>query len=177
MCETNGNVLVLLPTSGGVKLKIDEGKAEELEAGSIVVADHCLPLSLLADEAASVLLAQVWHPEVASIERTTEARERGKSKWGLSEEAVKKLAADINAYGKKGWDAAAKKWQAGPAIGRLQAKLDAEADAARAAKDASEAAAAEKALNEDENRQKGLGELERKRAEKKAAAEEKKETA
>merc|ERR1711971_1119956 len=127
----------------------------------------------MGDEAASVLLAQVWHPEVATIERTTEARDRGPSKWGLNAEQVKKLAGDINAHGKKGWDAVIKKWQAGPVFGRLVSKLNEKADAERAAKDAAEAAAAEKALNEDEQRQKNLEELERKRAAKKLEAEEK----
>jgi len=171
MCETNGNVLVLLPTSSGVKLTIDGGEAQELEAASVTVADHCLPLTLKTDEAAFVLLAQVWHPEVASIERTTAARESGPSKWGLKEDEVKKISADINAYGKKGWDAAVKKWVAGPVFGRLQAKLNEQADAERAVKDAAEAAATEKARNEDTDRQKNLEELEKKRAEKKALAE------
>lgn len=173
MCETNGNVLILLPTTSGLKLIIDGGEPQELEAASVTVADHCLPLSLQADEAASVLLAQVWHPEVATIERTTEARERGPSKWGLNADQVKKLAGDINAHGKKGWETVVKKWQSGPVFSRLQTKLNEAADAARVAKDAAEAAAAAKAMSEDETRQANLAELERKRAQKKAAAEEK----
>lgn len=172
LCDTNANVLVLLPLDNGVSVQVGEqaDKKHELTAQTAVVVDHCLPLSLHAADGASVLAAQVWHPEIATIERTTEVRERAKAKWGLKEDEVKTLTASINAYGKKGWEAALKKWMGGPCVGRLETKLDEKETAAREAKNKAIKEAEEKAMNEDEDRKKALEELERKREEKKAKA-------
>merc|ERR1711972_316050 len=150
LCDTNANLLVLLPIDSGVSLTIG-GETQTLTAETVTAVDHCMALSLKASEAASVLVAQVWHPEIATIERTTEVRERASS-WNLKDDEVKKLTADINAHGKKGWEKVMKKWMAGPVVGRLQDKLEAAETAARQAKQAAEKAAEEKARNEDEDR-------------------------
>jgi hypothetical protein len=175
LCDTNANVLVLLPLDSGVSVKFDAGGEQALIAETAVVVDHCLPLSLKASDGAAVLAAQVWHPEFATIERTTEARDRA-SKWSFKEDEVKKLTADINAHGKKGWEKVIKKWMAGPVTQRLTDKLDAVLAAEREAKDKAAKDAEEKAKNEDEDRKKALEELEDKRK-KKAAAQEAKEQA
>merc|ERR1712110_29566 len=126
-------------------------KPKDLEADTAVVVDHCLALSLKSSGATSVLLAEVWHPEFATIERTTEVRDRAKN-WGLKEDEVKELTADINAHGKKGWEKVMKKWMAGPVVERLQNKLEEKETAARQAKQKAEKEAEEKARNEDEER-------------------------
>merc|ERR1711972_75212 len=165
----NANLPVLLPIDSGVSLKVGE-ETKALTAETVTAVDHYTALSLQATEAASVLTAQVWHPEIATIERTTEVRERA-SNWGLKDDEVKKLTADINAHGKKGWEKVMKKWMAGPVVGRLQDKLEAAETAARQAKQAAEKEAEEKARNEDEDRKKGLEALEKKRQAKKEQAE------
>merc|ERR1711920_1191888 len=111
---------------------------------------------------ASILAAQVWHPEFATIERTTEVRDRASS-WSLKDDEVKELTKEINAHGKKGWDKVMKQWQSGPTAQRLKTKLEEAALAERAAKDKAEKEAQEKARDEDEDRKAAVAELERKR--------------
>merc|ERR1712203_193082 len=117
MGDTNANILVLLPLDDAVRLTVADSKPKALVANTPVVVDHCLPVSLIADEGAAVLSAQVWHPEFATIERTTEVRDRA-SKRGLKDDEVKELTKQINAHGKKGWEKVMKQWQSGPTAQR-----------------------------------------------------------
>merc|ERR1711920_20873 len=119
---------------------------------------------------ASILAVQVWHPEFATIERTTEVRDRASS-WGLKDDEVKELTKEINAHGKKGWEKVMKQWQSGPTAQRLKTKLEEAALAERAAKDKAAKEEEEKARDADEDRKAAVEELERKRKEKKEQAE------
>merc|ERR1712118_361173 len=71
VCETNGNLAVILPIKGSVSVTIGSSK-QEIDAGTAVVVDYCLPGTLEAKAGAHVLFAQAWHPQVAALERTTE---------------------------------------------------------------------------------------------------------
>eukprot|EP00928_Gymnodinium_smaydae_P015694 TRINITY_DN15811_c0_g1_i1.p1 TRINITY_DN15811_c0_g1~~TRINITY_DN15811_c0_g1_i1.p1 ORF type:complete len:688 (-),score=282.46 TRINITY_DN15811_c0_g1_i1:48-2060(-) len=168
LCETNANVLLLLPLDAGVSLTVGDEAPRSLEAQVPVVVDHCLPLSLVAASGASVLSAQAWHPEYSNIERTTEVRERA-SKWNLKEDDVKEITKNLNAHSKKGWEKALKQWQASPVAEGLRNRLEAEENAKRQQKEAAEKEAEEKAKSEDQDRKKALEELERKRAAKREA--------
>merc|ERR1712187_678100 len=148
VCDTNANLMILMPLGGGLQLTVDKDAPKDLEADTAVVVDHCLALSLKSSRATAGLLPEVWHPEFATIERTTEVRDRAKN-WGLKEDEVRELTKDINAHGKKGWEKVMKKWSAAPAAERLRTKLVDAANAERAAKDAADKAAEDKARNED----------------------------
>merc|ERR1712039_203240 len=162
LCDTNANLMVLLPLGSGLRLSVDKAAATDLEENVAKVVDHCLPLSLEAQSDVSVLVAEAWHPEVATIERTTEVRDRAKN-WGLKEDEVKELTKEINAHGKKGWEKVMKKWQAGPAAERLRTALEDALAKERAEKDKAASDAEEKARNEDEERKAAVAELEKKR--------------
>jgi len=172
VCQTNANVGVLMAAKDGAKALI-AGVAEPLvlKAGEPVGVDFCLEVTIEASSPTPVLFAQAWHPEYAAVERTTDLRARSKS-LGLSEAEVKAATEVANAHAKSSWEKAGKQWRTdSPLITSIKETLEAEkGKKAKAAEDKREAS--QKAEMEgDEERTKGLEELERKRAEKKKAQE------
>merc|ERR1712151_980042 len=100
-----------------------------------------------------------WHPEYAAVERTTELRLRSKA-FGLSEKDLKAATQVVNDHAKKSWDKSVKAWRKSSP---LVAQLRNSAASAEEEKKAEEAKRAQ-AMDEDEERKKGLEELEKKRA-------------
>jgi len=168
-CETNANVALLIPIDVAVSVTVG-GETEEVEPLSAIVVDHCLPGNVLAEQPAKVLWAQAWHPQYASLERTTEIRSRGK-KWGLSEDEIKEVTKLVNNAAKKEWESAVSVWLEGAAAQtaheRWAAKMEATKEAAEEAKRAKE----ESDMAADEERKRGLEALEKKREAKKAEEE------
>merc|ERR1712118_617464 len=158
VCETNGNLGVILPIKGSVSVTIGSAK-EEVEAGKAVIVDFCLPGSLEAAAGASVLFAQAWHPQVAGLERTTEIRDRAK-KWGISEDDLKEVTKAVNTYAKKEWDKQLKHWAKSPAAEAMNDKYKAVANAKKEEAEKAKEEAEKKAMDEDEERKKGLEQLE-----------------
>lgn len=165
VCETNGNLAVVLPIKGSVSLTVGSEK-KDVEEGTAVAVDFCLSGELKSEKGAHVLFAQAWHPQVAALERTTEIRDRAK-RWSLSEDQVKELTKSVNAFAKKDWDKAQKQWAKGSAAESMNEKFQNVAAAKKEAEEKAAEEAKQKEMNEDEDRKKGLEELEKKRAEKK----------
>jgi len=167
LCDSNANIMIVMPLDGAVSVIAGDNVTPKVIAADTAVAvDHCHAVSLLAtDDAVSVLTAQMWHPEIATIERTDVTREKAK-KWGLNEAEIKDLTAQINAYGKagkKGWEGSIKTWQAGPPAKRLRSRLEVADASKREAKDTADRNAEEKARSEDTERAAALVELQKKR--------------
>jgi len=172
VCTTNANVAIVVAAKDGVKLTVKGHDPQELEAGKPVVVDFCLEASLEAKEQTAVLFAQVWHPEFAAVERTTELRLRSEG-FGLKEDVLKAATKIVNDNAKKTWDKTAKAWRKASAIvEQLRSGAEAEVEAAKQKEKEADEAKRAQDMDEDENRKKGLEELEIKRAAKKKKEEE-----
>merc|ERR1712187_614970 len=172
VCSTNANVGILVASKAGVTLKVHGEDAKELEAGKPVVVDFCLEATLEASATVAVLFAQAWHPEYAAVERTTELRSRAKA-FGLSTDEEKAATKVVNDAAKKSWDKGAKLWRkASSMVEKLKSSAENEEEEKKQKEKESEEAQKAQALDEGEERKKGLEELERKRAEKKKKEEE-----
>jgi len=167
VCSTNANVGILVAVKSGAKLVVkDRGNTKTLEVGKPVVIDFCLEAALMADSQTPVLFAQAWHPEFAAVERTNELRLRSKA-FGLNEAEIKKATDMVNAHAKKSWDKTAKAWRQGSAIvDKLRSDAEAEAELLKQQEKEKEEAKRKAELDGDEERKRGLEELEKKRAQK-----------
>lgn len=161
VCETNANLGIILPIKGDVSVTIGSEK-QDVEKGTAVIVDFCLAGSLEAKAGAHVLFAQAWHPQVAALERTTEIRDRAK-KWGISEDDIKEVTKAVNTYAKKEWDKQQKHWAKSPAAEAMNDKYKAVANAKKEEAEKAKEEAEKKAMDEDEERKKGLEQLEQKR--------------
>merc|ERR1712232_1039655 len=173
VCETNGNIGVLIALKGNVKLV--QGKTTQVDERSALVYDLCLEASLSADEDNTLaLVLQAWHPEVAALERTTYIREKSKS-WNLDKDQEKAVTKIANDAAKKGWDKAAKQWRQGSTLGpALTEKIK---NAGRSAAEAKEEEEDKKKAeaDADENLHAARDELAKKRAEKEEAIQKKRD--
>merc|ERR1712139_583997 len=117
VCETNGNVGVLIALKGGVKL-VQGATTTKVDERSALVYDLCLEASLsAAEDNTLVLVLQAWHPEVAALERTTFIREKSKS-WNLDKDQEKAVTKTANDAAKKSWEKDAKLWREGSRLGK-----------------------------------------------------------
>mmetsp|Transcript_41360 Transcript_41360/g.74848 ORF Transcript_41360/g.74848 Transcript_41360/m.74848 type:complete len:667 (-) Transcript_41360:132-2132(-) len=161
VCETNANLALIIALDSAVTVTVGSA-SEQIEAQTGVLVDHCVPGNLLAEEASHVLVAQVWHPQFAPLERTTETRTRAK-KWSLSEDEVTQVTKAINAAAKKEWESTANLWAEGSAVKAADERFTAKAEAAAAAAEAAKQAKEKSDMEQDEERKRGLQELEKKR--------------
>lgn len=150
----------------------DVAQQIDLEAMQPVIVDACRKASLEASDFVPVLSAEIWHPEFAAVERTTEIRARQKA-LGLSDDDVKVATNAVNVHARKNWEAYAKQWRTSSAmIEGLKQMLGAEVDAQKAQEEEAMAAQHKEEEAQDEIRQQNLAELERKRKERQKVAEE-----
>merc|ERR1712232_838759 len=174
VCETNGNVGVLIALKGGVKL-VQGAETTKVDERSALAYDLCLEASLAAEEDNTLILVlQAWHPEVAALERTTYIREKSKS-WNLDKDQEKAVTKIANDAAKKGWDKAAKQWRQGSTLGpALTEKIK---NAGRSAAEAKEEEEDKKKAeaDADENLHAARDELAKKRAEKEEAIQKKRD--
>merc|ERR1712232_1491220 len=174
VCETNGNIGVLIALKGNVKLV--QGKTTQVDERSALVYDLCLEASLSADEDNTLaLVLQAWHPEVAALERTTFIREKSKS-WNLDKDQEKAVTKIANDAAKKSWEKTAKQWREGSTLGpALAEKIKGQEKSAAEAKEKEEEEKKKAEADADGNLQAAREEIARKRAEKEAALKEKQE--
>lgn len=163
-CSTNANLGILIAAKGGARLSVagTDGPTE-LPAGEPVVFDFCREASIEADAQTPVLFAQAWHPEFAALERTTEIRARSET-WGFSEDDVKAAAQVVNDNAKANWDKSAEQWRKGSAaLAGLRQSLRDEIDNRRRLEEAAAEAKRSDEVANDEDRQRALEALEKKR--------------
>lgn len=165
-CSTNANIGIVVAAKDGVTLQIGSKPQTivQLKAGEPTVFDFCLESTLeAANGKVAVLFAQVWHPEFAAVERTSEIRARS-STWSLSEDDVKTATEVVNTHAKKQWEKSAKLWRSeSEGLTQLRETMKQEAAAKESA--AEDEKKAEK-LSEDqdeEEKKKSLEALEKKR--------------
>merc|ERR1712125_145895 len=165
VCETNGNIGVLIALKGNVKLV--QGKTTQVDERSALVYDLCLEASLSADEDNTLaLVLQAWHPEVAALERTTFIREKSKS-WNLDKDQEKAVTKIANDAAKKSWEKDAKLWREGSRLGKeLADKIKDQEKSAAEAKEKEEEEKKKAEADADGNLQAAREEVARKRAEK-----------
>merc|ERR1712232_518217 len=175
VCETNGNVGVLIALKGGVKL-VQGAETTKVDERSALAYDLCLEASLAAEEDNTLILVlQAWHPEVAALERTTYIREKSKS-WNLDKDQEKAVTKIANDAAKKGWDKAAKQWRQGSRLGKeLADKIKDQEKSAAEAKEKEEEEKKKAEADADGNLQAAREEVARKRAEKELEKQKKQE--
>eukprot|EP00929_Paragymnodinium_shiwhaense_P008424 TRINITY_DN112379_c0_g1_i1.p1 TRINITY_DN112379_c0_g1~~TRINITY_DN112379_c0_g1_i1.p1 ORF type:complete len:678 (-),score=264.86 TRINITY_DN112379_c0_g1_i1:194-2227(-) len=162
-CNTNANVGIVLASKDGVKLTVGS-ESQELEKGTPVVVDFCQQATVEHAEGAAVLFAQAWHPEFAAIERTSELRARSQS-FGLSEDDVKAVTKVVNDNAKKFFDKGAKLWRTkSSVVAAFKEAQQGEADQKKRDAEAAAEAKRKEDFENDDDRKKGLEELEKKRA-------------
>eukprot|EP00927_Polykrikos_kofoidii_P045873 TRINITY_DN3_c0_g1_i2.p1 TRINITY_DN3_c0_g1~~TRINITY_DN3_c0_g1_i2.p1 ORF type:complete len:645 (-),score=158.69 TRINITY_DN3_c0_g1_i2:105-2039(-) len=167
LCESNANLGVLMSLNAVVTVNV-KSESATLEERKSLVFDLCSESTVSSEaDGALVLLVQAWHPEVASIERTTFIRSIGVANWKFSEDDVKEVTKVVNSAAKKEWDANLKVWRAGSTLAKtLREKLSAEESEKQEEKRATEGAQeAEKQANDAELKA-ARDELERKRRDK-----------
>eukprot|EP00927_Polykrikos_kofoidii_P045872 TRINITY_DN3_c0_g1_i1.p1 TRINITY_DN3_c0_g1~~TRINITY_DN3_c0_g1_i1.p1 ORF type:complete len:728 (-),score=202.87 TRINITY_DN3_c0_g1_i1:198-2174(-) len=173
LCESNANLGVLMSLNAAVTVKV-KAETAAIEVRNSLVFDLCSETRVSSEtDGALVLLVQAWHPEVASIERTTFIRSIGASSWKLSEDDVKEVTKVVNAAAKKDWESNLKIWRAGSTLARtLSERLSAEETEKREEKRAAEKAEEAQQIDaqgKDAELKVVRDELERKRREKQDA--------
>jgi len=170
-CQTNANIGILLAAKDGASVKVEKAEPVALKSGEPVVIDFCREASLDASATVPVLFVQAWHPEFAALERSTELRARSKA-FSLSDDDVKAATKVVNDHAKKQWEKTAKLWREGSEghIAVRQAFMDEIAEKKKQEEDLAEAKRKEYEAG-DEERQKNLEQLQKKREAKKKAEE------
>merc|ERR1712086_163135 len=162
MCTTNANVAILLAAKEGVTVTV-AGTTTNLVVGLPIVVDYCQAVTLSGPAQAAVLFAQLWHPEFAAVERTTELRARAKT-FSLSEDEVKEAVKIVNDHAKKNWEKSAKQWRnESPFIESMKATLQSGKDASKKEAEAAAEAKAKYDDDNDEDRKKSVEALQKKR--------------
>lgn len=175
LCETNGNVAVMVALNGAVELSVGSEKSLTVEEAAAVAYDFCLESSVTAAaDGTLVLFLQAWHPEVAALERTTHIREKATSSWSLDETTVKSLTKVVNDAAKKTWDTTVKKWREGSKLATdLEEYLNGVQQKQREEKDVAEEEKRKAEETGDEEKQRVREEMEQKRQEQKRKVQEK----
>jgi len=79
-CKTNANLVILVAAKEGAHIFVEDvAQQSDLEVMQPVVVDACRKASLEASDLVPVLSVEIWHPEFAAVERTTEIRARQKA--------------------------------------------------------------------------------------------------